>query len=440
MVKVAPMEGIIYNIDKVNISKVIAPPYDVISTSEQDKLYNLSPYNIVKLILGKKYEADNDNENRYTRAAKDYQDWKKEDVLKSTDKPVLFYYIQEYTSPKGEFVSRKGFIGKNYLEEFESGNVLPHEYTMGAPKADRLQLMKACKTNFSQIFMVYSDPGQAVDKAFTLPETPFIDVKDDQGVRNIVYVIDDEQAIKKVQELMQDKTLLIADGHHRYETALAYRDYMREQNPNFKEDDAFNWVMCYYTNLDDENLKVYPTHRIITREVDKQNLITKIAECFDVVEINFDEAKREQKKEEFVNELENAAKDNIAFGACFKGENKYYLFKLRDKAKVDKILEDKDVPPVLRKLDLSLLHKIVVSDIIGFSDEDQMKQNGIKYIKKEEEAFEAVENNRAEVIFIMATPKIKDIKDVSQEGYRMPQKSTYFYPKLLSGLAINPLG
>ncbi len=439
MVKVAPMEGIIYNIDKVNISKVIAPPYDVISANEQDKLYNDSLYNIVRLILGKKYESDSDNENRYTRAAKDYQDWKKEGILKSTENPVLFYYIQEYTSPKGEFVSRKGFIGKNQLEAFESGKILPHEYTMGGPKADRFQLMKSCKTNFSQIFMVYSDPEQAVDKAFTLPETPFIDVKDDQGVRNIVYIIDDEQSIKKVQNLMQDKTLLIADGHHRYETALAYRDYMREQKPNFKEEDAFNWVMCYYTNLDDENLKVYPTHRIITREIDKQNLIAKIQEYFDIKKIRYDQNTKNKEKENFISELEEAAKDNIAFGACFKGENNYCLFTLKDKEKADKFLESKDVPPVLRKLDLSLLHKIVISDILAFSDEDQMKQNGIKYIKKEEEAFDALENNSAEVVFILATPKIKDIKDVSQEGYRMPQKSTYFYPKLLSGLAINPL-
>jgi len=439
MIKISPLEGITYNLNAVNISDVVAPPYDVISEKEQEELYNLSPNNIVRLILGKILPDDNDKNNRYTRAASDFKKWLSQNVLKKADNPCIYYYIQEYTTSKKEFIARKGFIASNRIEDFSKDTVMPHEYTMGGPKADRLKLMKECKANFSQIFMLYSDPEKEVDKVFTLPEKPFIDVTDKQGVRNIVYIIDDTSIIDKITKLMSDKTLLIADGHHRYETSIAYRNYMREQNPNFKEDDKFNFVMSYFTNLDDENLKVFPTHRIITRNLNSEKLLDDLKKYFDIKEYSFNSENKEQIRDQFTKDLESQSNENIVFGAYFKNVDKYYLISLRDKDAVNKVLEKKEVPPVLRKLDLTVLHKIVISDMLAFSDDDQMKQNGIAYIKKEEEALEAVESNAAEVVFIMASPKIQAIKDVSKEGYRMPQKSTYFYPKLLSGLVLNPL-
>ena len=439
MVKISPISGITYNLDKLNINNVIAPPYDVISEKEQEELYAFSPYNIVKLILGKISPFDNESDNRYTRASALFREWLNAGMLVRSNKPCIYYLIQNYTTEKGDFISRKGFIANNYIEEFSTNQVLPHEYTMGGPKEDRLKLMKECGANFSQIFMVYSDPCQEIDKAFVLPDRPAIDVEDKHGVRNILYIIDDEIIIKKVCSIMQDKTLLIADGHHRYETSIVYRDYMRSLNPDYDKDAEFNYVMCYYTNLDDENLKVYPTHRIITAPVNFDKLINKLTNYFDMAEYSFSECDKDSKRELFIQELENSSKDNIVFGAYFKNINQYYLFKLRNTKPVNEILERKGVPDVLKKLDLIVLHKIVITDFLNISDEDQMKQNGVKYIKKEEEAFEAVENNSAELVFIMASPKIKDIKNVSQEGYRMPQKSTYFYPKLLSGLVINPL-
>ncbi|MDD3014261.1 MAG: DUF1015 domain-containing protein [Candidatus Gastranaerophilales bacterium] len=431
MVKISPIRGITYNLGNVDISDVIAPPYDVISNIEQEELYNISPYNIVRLILGKTSPLDNETDNRYSRAKEFFNDWLDKDVLVYSDKPCIYYYIQNYTTTKGNKVSRKGFIANNFLEEFSNGKVLPHEYTMGGPKEDRLKLMKECQANFSQIFMVYSDPEKEIDKIIKLPDTPFIDVTDKQGVQNIVYIIDHEDVIAKIQELMEDKAVLIADGHHRYETALAYRDYMRSAKPDYKEEDKFNYVMSYYTNLDDEGLIVYPTHRIITRPVDTKVLINKLEEYFKITEY--------PSRDKFLEELETLSQNNIVFGIYFKNLKNYFLVELKDKESVDKILDKKNIPDVLKKLDLTVLHKIVTSEFLGFSEEDQMKQNGIKYIKKEEEAFEAVESNSAELVFLMASPKIKDIKDISQAGYRMPQKSTYFYPKLLSGLVINPL-
>jgi len=439
MVKISPMQGIMYNTEKVNMDNVTAPPYDVISSFEQEELYNNSPYNVVRLILGKITPQDNDQNNKYTRAAKDFNNWQKENVLIKSDKPCIYYYIQNYSLNGKDIISRKGFIAKNYIEEFSEGHVLPHEYTMGGPKADRLKLMKECRANFSQIFMAYSDPEHKIDNLINLSEKPVIDVTDKAGVQNLVYIIDDEDVIAKIVEIMKDKTLLIADGHHRYETSIAYRDYMRSLNPDYNETDPFNWIMCYFTNIDDSGLKVYPTHRIITKSVNPDELMADIKKYFDIIEYNFEESSKIQTRQKFLGELEESSKSGLVLGMYRKNLKKYYLFKLTGMDAVNKILEAKDVPEVLRKLDLTVLHKIIISDFLGISEEDQMSQNGIKYIKKEEEAFDAVDSNSAELVFLVASPKIQDIKEVSRQGYRMPQKTTYFYPKLLSGLVINPL-
>jgi len=439
MVKISPMQGITYNTPKVAMDKVTAPPYDVISNSEQEELYNISPYNIVRLILGKITPQDTDKDNRYTRAAEDFSNWLKEDILIKAEKPCIYYYIQNYYTSDKKYVSRKGFIARNFLEEFSKGNILPHEYTMGGPKEDRLKLMKACKANFSQIFMAYSDPEHSIDKLINLPEKPFIDVTDKAGVQNLVYIIDDAETLDKIAEIMANKTLLIADGHHRYETSLAYRDYMRSLNPDYNENDPFNWIMCYFTNIDDEGLKVYPTHRIITKPVNTAKLMADLKNFFDVSEYSFEDKNKIQTRQKFLEELEEASKSTIALGMYQKNLKKYFLFKLSKTDAINKILEGKNVPEVLRKLDLTILHKVIILDFLGISEEDQMSQNGVKYIKKEEEAFEAVDSNSAELVFLVAYPKIQDIKEVSKQGYRMPQKTTYFYPKLLSGLVINPL-
>jgi len=402
MVKISPLNGITYNLNKINIKDVIAPPYDVISPDEQDKLYDKSPYNIVRLIL-------NRDEDRYNSAARFFNEWLNEKILIKSEKPCIYYYIQNY-----ENYSRKGFIAHNLVEEYDKGNVLPHEYTMGGPKADRLNLMKACGANFSQIFMTYSDPEKEIDAAIKLPEKPLIDVVDDQGVHNLLYVIDDEKVINKVVEIMKDKQVLIADGHHRYETSIAYRDWAKTEESK--------WVMSFYTNLDDENLKVYPTHRIVTRQINKPELLENLRKYFDVIE----------------SDLETIPDDEIAFGVYFKEGDKY-LARLREKQAVNEMLDKKGVPDVLKKLDLTVLHQLVISEFLGFSEEEQLKQEGIKYLKKEKEAIEAIKKGEASVVFLMATPSIKLIKEVSSQGYKMPQKSTYFYPKLTSGLVINPL-
>ena len=418
-IEIKPLNAIVYNRSKVDIKDVIAPPYDVIGEKYRDELYKRSPYNITRLILSKA-------QNPYSDAAEHFKKWQDEKILIKTDKPVIFYLIQKY-SINGKEVIRKGFIARNKIEDFSTKNILPHEFTMSGPKEDRLNLTKACKANFSQIFMVYSDPEKQIEKAVDLSGSPFIDVTDDNGVQNIVYKIDDEKTIELIRNILKDKTLLIADGHHRYETALNYRNSLGE---NAGEAD---FVMSYFTNMDDD-LQIYPTHRIITKWIEPYVLLESVKKYFDVKDFTFTGFNKRDVKREFLNALENSAKNVITMGLYMKNVNKFYLLTLRED--VNSILDEFEVPEALKTLDLTVLHKVILTKELGFTEEEQMSQTGIKYIKAENEAFDMIDLGKAEASFIMASPKISDIKRISQAGYRMPQKSTYFYPKLLFSLYI----
>lgn len=429
MVEVKPLNAIVYNQDKVDMSDVIAPPYDVILDDYREELYKRSDYNIVKLILAKGSKDLSEANNRYDEAAKNFKAWLENQILVNIYPPCILYLLQKYTTEDGKNITRKGFIARNKIEDFSTKNILPHEFTMGGPKEDRLNLTKKCEANFSQIFMVYSDSEKQIEKAVDLSGEPFIDVTDDNGVQNIVYKIDDEKTLALIEKVMKNKTLLIADGHHRYETALNYSKI--NTNPEAQ------YVMSYFTNLDDENLLVFPTHRIITKWIEPYVLLEKVKKYFDVQDFEFNGLNKNEVKAKFLQAIEDANTKQISMGLYMKNVNKFYLLTLREN--VDGILNEFEVPDVLKKLDLTVLHKVLITKEFGYSEEEQMAQNGIKYIKQESEAFDLIDMGKAEASFIMAYPKIKDIKEISEAGFRMPQKSTYFYPKLLSGIVINPL-
>lgn len=432
MLEVKPLNAIVYNQEKVNMEEVIAPPYDVILDDYREELYNRSEYNIVKLILAKGSKNPSEQPNRYDEAKKSFDKWLDEKVLTKLDKPCILYILQRYTTQNGKKIERKGFIARNKIEDFSTKKILPHEFTMGGPKEDRLNLTKKCEANFSQIFMVYSDPAKIIEGAIDFTQTPFIDVTDDAGVQNIVFKIEDEATLNLISKTLEDKTLLIADGHHRYETAMNYKNLQP-----VSENAPYNYVMSYFTNLDDENLLVFPTHRIITKWVEPYVLLDKVKKYFDIVDYTFDGTNKAQVKATFLEAIEQANKHQISMGLYMKNVNKFYLLTLREN--VDEILNEYKVPDVLKTLDLTVLHKVLISKELGYTEEEQFAQDGIKYIKQESEAFDLVDLGKAEASFVMAYPKIADIKTISEAGERMPQKSTYFYPKLLSGIVINPL-
>ena len=430
-IEIKPLNAIVYNQEKVNITDVIAPPYDVISDKYRDELEARSEFNFVKLILANNSTDLNDKNNRYNEAYKNYKKWLDEGILVKTDKPCILYVIQNYEK-NGKKITRKGFIARNRIEDFSTKNILPHEYTMGGPKEDRLNLTKKCKANFSQVFLVYSDPQKQIENSIDYSQKPFIDVTDDLGIQNIVYKIDDKTTIELIQKVLSDKTCLIADGHHRYETAMNYRNFVNSPDAN----DPTKFVMSYFTNLEDD-LLIFPTHRILTRWVEPYVLLEKVKKYFDIVDYTFDGKNKKEIKAQFLQAIEDESKNQISMGLYMKNVNKFYLLKLREN--VNSILDEYEVPEVLKSLDLIVLHKTIISKELGYTQEEQMAQDGILYIKQEDEAFDMIDMGKAEASFIMAYPKIQDIKRISEAGERMPQKSTYFYPKLLSGIVINPL-
>ena len=413
--EVLPLNAIVYNQDKVNMEDVVAPPYDVIDEKYQDELYSRSQYNCVRLILNKA-------QDRYMESAKCFSDWKEKEILVHTDKPAIFYIVQRYENEKGKLIERKGFIARNKIEDFESKKILPHEYTMGGPKEDRFRLVSATGAFYSQIFMVYNDEAQRIENevaAKYLAQKPYMDIVDDLGIQNIVYLIDDESDIAIISEVLADKTLLIADGHHRYETSMRYS----KEHP---ENEYAQYVMSYFTNAADENLVIYPTHRIIEKDIQPAYILEAVKKHYDVIEMT--------DKEQFLDKIEQENKKQITTGLILKDDEKYYVLKL--KAGVKEMI---DAPCELQNLDLTVLHEVILKGELGFSQEELMAQNGVKYEKKENVSFKSVKNGSASACFIMAYPKMKDIIDISSAGLRMPQKSTYFYPKLLSGIVINPL-
>lgn len=412
--EILPINALVYNQEKVDIQEVIAPPYDVINEEYQNELYERSPYNITRLILPK-------GDKCYEEAKNTFEQWQKDDILIHTKKPSIFYIIQRYTNEKGKLIERKGFIARNRIEDFSTKKVLPHEYTMGGPKQDRLNLVSATDAFFSQIFMVYNDEKRTIEKRFKKKyshKKPAIQVVDDNGVENIVYIIDDKKDIEIIAKTLEDKTLLIADGHHRYETAMNYS----KLNPN--NEDA-KYVMSYFTNASDENLIIYPTHRIITKSISPHHILERVKEYYNI-EILTD-------KEEFLAKIEEENKKQITTGLILKGDDNYYVLKLKFGKEIAV-----GIPKPLRILDLAVLHELVLKKGLGYTQEELMAQFGIKYEKQEKLAFDSVKDN-ASACFIMAYPKMQDIIDISNQGCRMPQKSTYFYPKLLSGIVINPL-
>ncbi len=441
MAKIVPFRGLRYNLEKVgDPAKVVAPPYDVISPALQENLYGRSPHNIVRLILGKTSDADNAEDNRYTRAAADFERWKAEKVLVRDPEPAIYLYDQEYEVEGLGTVVRKGFIALTRLEDFSSGVVKPHEKTLAGPKTDRFNLTLACGANFSPIFSLYSDPC-CVLEALTrkLREaTPALAVADDDGVRHRFWAVTDPAVIDRAQDLIDDKPLFIADGHHRYETALRYRDYMREKLGSFSGKELFNYVLMYFANMEDQGMLIFPTHRLLFNlpNFRLEALLQGMGEFFEITEHPLDPTDPAA-RQEVRGKLAELGRKGHALG-LYAGGGRVYMLLLRDEKIMDRFFEEKS-PKALRTLDVSILHRLVLENLLGITTEAQEQQTNLKYVKNFDDPFTAVASGEAQLAFLMNSTRMGEVRDVANAGEKMPQKSTYFYPKLLSGLVINPI-
>lgn len=442
MALLKPFSGLLYNREKVNdLQLVVAPPYDVITSEQQIRYHAQHPWNIIRLDLGKEEPADNEKENKYTRAASFLATWQAAQVLVRSPRPSLYFYTQDFALPDEEPRTRKGFIAQVRLEELGSGVVLPHERTLSKPKTDRLNLTLACGATFNPIFVLYSDPALEVERQIEVigKNAPYIDVTDESRVRHRLWVVENPSLLAQVTALIAPKTLLIADGHHRYETALNYRNLMRSQHPIYSGEEGFNYTMMYLTNMHDAGLVILPTHRLV-RNLGFQcaEFCTKARKYFEVEAVPFAAETDAQVRRAVISALRKEAGGRYAFALTCAQENSYFLFRLKDYALLEGLM-DKGLSPALQRLDVSIMENLVFRELLGITCDDPQREEDFEFAHTDAEAVSLVRSGKCEVAFLVNPTRIEQVQEVVSQGRLMPQKSTYFFPKLLSGLVINKI-
>jgi uncharacterized protein (DUF1015 family) len=421
MPKIKPFPAVIYNQEKVpDLSKVVCPPYDIINLQAQEYFHNLSPYNLIYLILGK----DIPGEDKYGRAKKQMNNWLKEKVLINDDKPAIYFYSQQYTV-RGEKKTRLGFLA---LLKFEDkGGVIPHEHTRQAAKEDRFKLIKQIKANLSPIFVLFPDDKRIIQRTFDnyiAKTAPFIEVTDNDKIVNKVWKLNSADAIQAIQKQMLDKKIFIADGHHRYEVGSMFREEMREKLGKISGEEDFNYILAYFTNVESKGLTILPCNRLVCgiSEEDIKKLKDEIKEYFDVEQV--------KDKTKFFLMMEKAGKRQHAIG-IYTGKT-FYFVRLKNPKIMDSLIPDK--PKEYRMLDVCILNHILLSKILGVDFNDKER---IRFIPDPEETIRWADENTDCVGFLLNPVKIEEMMSVALTGERMPPKTTYFYPKVLSGLLIN---
>ncbi len=426
MVEVVPFNGLRYNEEKSGpLSELIAPPYDVIRPDLQETLYARNPYNVVRLILGKQFEDDTDTNSRYTRSAKDFKDWQSNNILKEDAEPSFYVYSQEYTF-NGQTNNRIGFFARVRLEDFDKGNICPHEFTLAKAKQDRAQLIRACRANFSPVFGLFSDPEGTVDgKLAKIIERPPLTEIDEDSIIHRMWRVDDAETVQFLSESFKDKKVYIADGHHRYETSLAYHKEHGAEVPDSAH------VMMFLTNLDAQSLAIYPIHRQLKcpAPFNRDHCIEQLKPYF-----NIESLPKGQTADQLIALLEKEGQDGVAFCA-YLGQGDALLLKLKDIENIVPFMEDDSND--LKVLDVYQLHTLVLREVLGIDTRKPEHQQYITYNVRTAESMANVDAGTFDLVFFMNATRMKQVRELAERGIRLPQKATYFYPKLLSGLVIN---
>jgi uncharacterized protein (DUF1015 family) len=407
MAKIFPFHAYRYSEKGGPLENAVTQPYDKISPEMQRRYLALSPYNLVRIILGPQSASDSERDNVYTRAAAHLDEWIAKGILARDAEPGLYAYFQEFSMPEtGERLVRKGFIALGAVDDYAEGTVHRHEQTLSGPKKDRMELLRHTRIHFGQLFMLYPDPKGEVDALLdrAAEGAPIENVTDELGTVHRVWKIAGQAAIARIQELMADKRLLIADGHHRYETALAFR----KENPGLKDAEK---VMMTFVNMHSEGLRILATHRVVfgLREFDTALFLNRVREFCTVTQLGSLADLRAAWEEEHL--------DVVRMGAALPGG--LYLFETARSQGV---------------LDLNLLHQGILEGVIGLGEADIREQRHLRYVRGLEESVSQVESGEAQAAFLLEPVAVEEVARIAFEGGVMPQKSTDFYPKMLSGL------
>lgn len=451
MADIAPIKGLRYNTRLIpDMADVITPPYDVIGPEEQENYYRRHPNNIIRLEYGKTYPEDSRENNRYTRAAQEFSRWQEEKMLVEEDRPAIYIYSQTFKVGP-EIKTRLGIMAGVRLEPYEKGIILPHEETLPKHKADRLALMEACGANFSPVFSLYSDSGRQVEKlaAEKMAGDPEIDFTADDGQRHRVWVLKEPSQVSQIQQVLLDKVVFIADGHHRYETALNYRN-LRKQREGVPDSQvaSYDFVLMTLVNLYDPGLVVLPTHRLV-KNIDRETagkLPDNLKSIFTVEEVSINP--RDNSCQKFLRDLAERGKTDLdglpsgqapahrhAFG-LYTGNNKGYILTLKDSVNIDGLMPE-GKSPAWRGLDVSVLHTLIMEKYLGIGGEQRASESNLTYTREEEGALKKVDDGEYQMVFFLNPTLVEEVTAVAANREKMPQKSTFFYPKLPTGLLIN---
>ena len=416
---VRPFRGIKYNLEKVLLKQVIAPPYDVISPEMHDKLMSRSNYNVVRIDLPE------GGEDKYEKAGELYRNWRQEQILIKNEQPAFYLYEQVYELDGKQFI-RTGFLGLLKLADFGEGVVYPHEKTLSGPKEDRYKLMIETKANLSPVFGLYEDSENSLESIFSdvRKSMPGASAVDDDKVKHSVWQMSDPEIVRKIESLMRDKAIYIADGHHRYETALKYRNDMRKKEGVTEgEERSYGYIMMMFVNFIDSGLTILPIHRVV--DVDDNfndaGFINSVKDSFDIMTLSDKNAVNKY--------LEDNSNAKGVWG--FIGRQGYYGMKIKDTAL-------KNFSSAYKDVDTYLLEHFVLKESLKFTDEKLLAKDGITFEISIDEV-EIYLKDRPAVAFIMRPESIETVVNISEKGMTMPQKSTYFYPKLATGLLFNDI-
>ncbi len=429
--KILPFKGVLYNQERVKFSDVVTPPYDVISPEMQEEFYQRSPYNFVRVDL-----AREEGDARYETAQRTYQQWLRNHILKRDEKPALYFHHQIFKLPDGSEVTRKGFFAVRKIEDFSEGGIKPHEKTLEGPKVDRLKLTRAVQANLSPVFSLYSDSEKKVDHLVRRLKDapPFLDFKTVEGERHQLWKETDPLVCKLVAESLEGGPLFIADGHHRYETALNYRNECRQKTSSGMEVKPFDYVLMYFSNMDDKGLIILPIHRALHHLSDFQldEFILMLQKHFRITPVSAHDPVS------LARLMTDEGGDSHAFLMITQNPQKSYLLSIRRREWLNSPVSAA-VPKALVGLDVTVLHRLIFEEILRISPKALADQTNLIYWKDTGRAIKETCQGSCQLTFLLNPTRIQDMRTVALAGEKMPQKSTYFYPKILSGLVVYPL-
>ncbi len=418
MADIRPFKALRFTDKAGSIKDNVCPPYDIISESERQEILKRSENNIIRLELPK-------GDNPYKDAGNTLKKWIDEGILKTDEQEGIYVYEEEFEC-EGKEYKIKGIITRVKLEEFSKGVVLPHEETLSKAKEDRFNLMSETFCNFSQVYSMYLDEEKIIEKEVSeiVSKEPVISFVAKDGVGQKLWIENDKERVEKIVNAFKGKQLYIADGHHRYETALNFKKKLQSEG-SFKEDDEAGYIMMFLADLSDSGLVILPTHRLIKdiENFDKDCVLSKVSELFDVEKVNGISSIKE-----------DILSDKTTF-AFYAGADEYYKLTLKDSNAVSKVVSDRS--DAYKELDVTALHSLILEPVFAIDKENMAQQKNLTYTRSIEEAVDSVKSGKSQCAFILNATKIEQLKNVALAGDKMPQKSTYFYPKLITGLVMN---